>query len=494
MVSARPIAWRTTGFGGQIVDHSRIVPPALSVVATVLLLAVPYPGNLLLLAAAAGFIIALVAPPVGLGLLVVSVPLQSLVEIQVGSVRLGLSDALFAAVVAAWVMRLPARRPGFRCRVVGLCFAAYALVAALSVVNAESIPSWSTEFYRWWGPLVVFMVAADTLREPRSAQPVIVGTAAGTVGASLVGCYQVAADLGPSSFAVGGVTRAFATFGHPNPFAGYLGVTVPLLGAVAAGWLVPVVRPELARVFGRAVVVAAGTASLVGLTALVLTQSRGGWLGGAAGLAAVVWLMGGHVRWTAVALAGATTALALATPAGGLVAERVASGTVSLRPEVQVTTENFAVRERLAHWRAGLTMARQHPWLGVGAGNFSRHYRETTPEWRFRISRGHAHNAYIHAAAQTGLVGLAAYLALAAAVGGTLFRALRRAEGVAARTLVVGVAGVSLSFATHNMVDYMHVPGIGLQLSAIWALALVQDGRDHGRRVPAAVPSTMQPS
>ena len=131
------------------------------------------------------------------------------------------------------------------------------------------------------------------------------------------------------------------------------------------------------------------------------------------------------------------------------------------------------MRERLAHLQAGVAMARAHPWLGVGAGNFSARYREFTPVWRFRIPRGgHAHNAYVHAAAQTGLVGLATYLGFVAMVGLGLVGALRRVGPSAVRPVVVGAIGVCLAIAAHNTVDYMHVLGLNLQVAVVLALAM----------------------
>jgi len=216
-----------------------------------------------------------------------------------------------------------------------------------------------------------------------------------------------------------------------------------------------------------------GVAAMVGLLALVLSQSRGGWVGAAAGLVAVVWLSGGAMRWVAIFAAAAVLLLVTLTPTGGRVSDRFAGDIFSLADDVQVTPANFAARERLAHWRAGLAMVRAHPVLGVGGGNFQGQFRDATSTWRFRISRGHAHNAYIQAAAQSGLLGLATYLTLWVTVGWRLARGLRRAGDGPSRPLVVGAIGVSVAFSVHSIVDYLHVLSLGVQLSAVWAMAEV---------------------
>ena len=191
------------------------------------------------------------------------------------------------------------------------------------------------------------------------------------------------------------------------------------------------------------------------------------------GVATVVGLTGGWLRWLSIALGATLLMVVLSTPVGTRVTDRIAGGEISFRDDVQVTTLNFAARERLAHWRAGIAMARNRPLLGVGAGNFSRHFRDDTSVWRFRVSRGHAHNAYIQAAAQTGFLGLAAYVALLGVVATRLAHALRQSGKTEYRPLVVGAAGVTVAFCVHNLFDYLHVLSFGIQLSIVWALAEV---------------------
>ena len=144
-----------------------------------------------------------------------------------------------------------------------------------------------------------------------------------------------------------------------------------------------------------------------------------------------------------------------------------------------MTLSNFAAQERLVHWRAALRMAAARPVLGVGAGNFSLRFREFTPTWQFRVSRGHAHSTYLQAAAQTGLIGLASYLALLTTVGTRLRLLLRRTGTGAARPLVVGAVGATLALAVHGVFEHLHVLSLGIQLSLVWALA------ETARRAPS---------
>ena len=479
-------AWSVAGRRGA--DGARRassgVVAALAAVVAALLLAVPWPLNLLLLAGLATAVVALWSPPHALGLLAASVPAQDLLDQRLGPVELRWTSAMLLGLTGAWLLRLVlvGRRP--RLLWAALPFLGHVLVVAASVVAARSVPAWAAELYRWGAALLVFVVAGDVVRHAAHARPIVLGTAAGVAATSALGLAQALADRGPASFAVGGLTRAYATFGEPNPFAGYLEFAVPLLLAIAGAWVVPGTRTIVAQAFGGRLIAACAVAAVLGTVALVLTQSRGGWLGVMVGLGAVVLLIGG-ARWVACAVGAAAVAALLVAPVGSRVVAGAGDAFGALRREEQVTPSNFAAQERLAHWRAALRMAAARPVLGVGAGNFSHRFREFTPTWRFRVSRGHAHSTYLQAAAQTGLIGLASYLALLTTVGTRLLLLLRRAGTGAARPLVVGAVGATLALAVHGLFEYLHVLSLGIQLSLAWALA------ETARRAPS--PPRRQP-
>ncbi|HID86926.1 MAG TPA: O-antigen ligase domain-containing protein [Anaerolineae bacterium] len=158
---------------------------------------------------------------------------------------------------------------------------------------------------------------------------------------------------------------------------------------------------------------------------------------------------------------------------------------------VEITDENFATIERLAHWQAALGMWRDHPWLGVGIGNYVAAYpRYALPRWDDPL--GHAHNYYLNIAAETGLVGLVAYLLfLAAAFWQTWRAALRASHPLAlwntsyphsdsveavystglARGIAIGVLGLLTALSTHSLTDNLYVHGMGIQVGM--ALGLV---------------------
>jgi O-antigen ligase len=92
------------------------------------------------------------------------------------------------------------------------------------------------------------------------------------------------------------------------------------------------------------------------------------------------------------------------------------------------SSQDYSTAERLAHWIAGLHMFLDHPVLGVGIGN----YPDAYPKYFitiFTTSLGHAHNYYINIAAETGSIGLIAFLLFLLAVfvaGGHSLRVINK--------------------------------------------------------------------
>jgi putative inorganic carbon (HCO3(-)) transporter len=124
-----------------------------------------------------------------------------------------------------------------------------------------------------------------------------------------------------------------------------------------------------------------------------------------------------------------------------------------------------------------LNMFRSDRLLGVGLGNFNVRYSEFNVSPTFLISQGHAHNYYIHVAAEAGLVGLTGYLLLLTALVLTGFHALRHTSGTSSnplgRALVIACFGTITAVAIHNVFENLHVLSMGIQLSTAWALLTI---------------------
>jgi O-antigen ligase len=135
---------------------------------------------------------------------------------------------------------------------------------------------------------------------------------------------------------------------------------------------------------------------------------------------------------------------------------------------VEITDANFAVLERMAHWQSALAMWADHPWLGVGIGNYEPVYpRYALPLWPLPL--GHAHNYYLNIGAEAGALGLLAYLALWSVALVAAWRATRWASGWS-WGIALGVLGVLAHLSIHSFFDNLFVHGMYLHVAILLGL------------------------
>lgn len=443
----------------------------------------------------------LLDPIWALYLLVLSVPVQEVWLLPGGLTVTQAALLLAAASLALHFLAFP-EQP----LVLGPLFAPLAVfvwtLGLSAVFTPFSLVEGLRETARWSTVLLVYVLALRALRIERAKCPhpvaswrvwgLLVCLLAAPAVTGALGLVQFALGLGPESFGIGGGrVRAYGTIGQPNSFAGYMNQAWPLAVGLALFALVGL-RQGASRRPVLLTLAFTGVAALLTGGALIASFSRGGWIGAMAGMLALLGAayallpadLRALVRRLLVAVAAVGVAL-LALGGGGLLPDAIEQRAISTVRNlrlfdvrgVAVTPENFAVVERMAHLQAGWNMFRSRPLLGVGPGNYSVAYERTpgpdAPPFSVRPwygSRGHAHNYYLHIAAEAGLVGLAAYLLLIGAVMAQAVRAVRAARGWLWSGVAAGGAGVVVAVAAHNLFENLHVLNMGLQLGAIWAV------------------------
>ena len=325
-------------------------------------------------------------------------------------------------------------------------------------------------------------------------------------GAAL-GLYQFVFRAGPAGFLLfdGRFLRAYGSFRQPNPYAGYLGLVLPiayslLLWGLGSSSQRSAVSRQRSAISGQPSASSPTpyspllspyfTLPAFGLmlAALYASQSRGAWIGFAAALVAVSLARGGRsavifgMVVAVVATAGALGDVSLPPTITERFADVLPMAGVPDIATVQVTDANFAAVERLAHWQAALAMWRDHPWLGVGFGNYAAIY----PAYaigRWLDPLGHAHNYYLNVGAEAGLVGLLGYIFFWLSAFGLAWQAIRRSEGFQ-RALAAGGLGVLVHLSVHNGLDNLFVQGMYLHVSIVLGLlALIYRAQiDNSRR------------
>ncbi len=253
-----------------------------------------------------------------------------------------------------------------------------------------------------------------------------------------------------------GDVRIFGTLGHPNMLGAYLAMTTPL-----TAWLAIRSRGSGERILWSLV----ATGSVV---VIVATLSRGAWIG----------LFAGALAWAALSFfakggsgapsgtRGAGSSRIPATIGVSLLVAAAAALFFARSPMGLHLTERVrqiaslsapTTQSRLHIWQAGMRMAHDHPWLGVGLDAFGTlfpRYR-TADYWNIEWGRtpNKAHNEAIQVLATQGVVGGAAALLVLAFASVAIWKAVRRSSGVARSGAIA--AGASLAaFAAQDLAGF----------------------------------------
>jgi len=132
------------------------------------------------------------------------------------------------------------------------------------------------------------------------------------------------------------------------------------------------------------------------IAALVMTHTRGAWIGFAAGAALI---LGCRQKRLLLALPVAAVAIFLAAPAA-----------VRARIHSIVDPQDVTARERLYMWGTGVQIVRDHPWTGVGINGVKGVYQAYKHPNAVRDQRTHLHSNLFQIAAERGLIGVACWL------------------------------------------------------------------------------------
>jgi O-antigen ligase len=188
--------------------------------------------------------------------------------------------------------------------------------------------------------------------------------------------------------------NVFATFAHPNSLAGYLALLLPaFIGMLFVCWRAAHPTWHLLLVAACVLTVAVG---------LGFTHSRGALYALLLVAAAVLAL-----RWRTLPFK-----LAAGFLAGLVVLAALVYLGLRLGPGKVVAGQSLGLR--FDYWSAAWKMIGAHPWLGVGAGNFGRHYpQHMLPTVTEKITD--PHNFAIELWATGGLFALVALLVALAA-------------------------------------------------------------------------------
>lgn len=478
---------------------SILVALTMSVAAALIVL--PTTNAVLVIGGALALIAVLRLPELALYALVFAVPYGSWFPISVGQSNVTAVDVLVGVVIALWLARMIAKDRAIiiKWHALSLPFAIFLFAALVSITGALSFQFAMKEFAKWAEMFAIYVFVANNLDETKTRRVLIAMMLAGLSQAA-IGIYEFVFRAGPEGFLLfNRFIRAYGTFEQPNPYAGYLGLVIPIAFGILLGVVKTRVRdsekletlnskfrirdehrgsrisnfefwslPHLSLAL-IAIVALIGT-----LLALGMSWSRGAWIGVGAGLATAVIVQSRRALVLSILGAG-LVAFIIWLSAINIIPNAIAArfegiadyfGVFDVRG-VKVDDANFAVVERMAHWQAAWEMFSDHPLSGIGFGNYQVVYPAyALPRWSDPL--GHAHNYYLNVAAEAGAIGLIAYgiLWVAAFVQG--WRAVRTSQARSVwRGVAAGCLGVLVALSLFNVFDDLFVHGMHVQVGII---------------------------
>ncbi|MBM4436611.1 MAG: O-antigen ligase family protein [Actinobacteria bacterium] len=396
-------------------------------------------GGLLILGLARPFAVATVA--------VAAIPFAGLIA-RTGVFDRPVGETLILMAVAAWILRAAWLRQAPRP-------AARWTLPMLYLVAAAALAVWFADFQRpalrdfrtvILEPLALFVVLVTTARDRAQGARALTALVAGAVLASGVALALIPAGAVVTDLAV---PRIRGLFGSPNNLALMLERAVPL----GLGLLIATRPGSPAR---RALTVGLGVLAVT----LILTFSRGAWIGALLGVSVAALPFWWRASLRMRALSAAVTAALIATPLLTLGFDRLA---------LAFRGGDAGAASRAAVWDAAWRMVQDHPIFGMGPDNFLYHYRAylTPTAWR-EPNLSHPHNIGLDAWLSVGLFGLVALVALVVVFWARWVRVVRRAAA-GEHAILFGVAGSMVATLIHGSVDHSYfLPELA---AAFWVLA-----------------------
>lgn len=262
--------------------------------------------------------------------------------------------------------------------------------------------------------------------------------------------------------------RAFSTFGAANIFGGFLAIALLLL----AGFFLSSKRTSV-RVLSVA-------GAVLVAWALVLSQSRGAMLALAVSIPFFAWRVWRHHRLIGRRLPGAAVAgmlillsvclivadapgAAPAVPAADVTVSSHTSAVIHPPPQERTFIEHLlsiqTVRQRVYYWQTALALWARDPFTGGGLGSYKVFY----PQLRLLGSQEtiYAHSWFFQFGSETGVMGLALFMAILIAVIVAAENAIRSPDRELAfvctarpAALLIAFEAALLALLLHGLVEY----------------------------------------
>ena len=370
---------------------------------------------------------------------------------------------LLFLVPLAWLLRALFGLPLLRRTPADLALAVLVLWVLIGTLRLADIGPSTEKLAGFVYGLIVFYAVLDAARRPGRLKAGIAlflaaGAAVAVVGtlgrwlpesAGALDSAKAKSDIPRLEMNIAGTDKGV----NPNPLGGTLLLFVPLGLALV---------PRLREKTRRPALIFVLTIVAIDLAAIIYARSFGAW----AALVLSLMILGRKKR-----LFKAIVGIGLIVAAAFFwlkIDQPVMDTDKSLRG-----TLLKSIHSRFPVWAAGIEAVREEPLFGLGLD-------------QFRLREGidydlaHAHNQFLHTAAETGMPGLAAYLAILIAAGWMAIRTGVSRKSAWMKSASTGLAVGQAGFAVFGLADAIALgakPGLffWISLSLIAAIYLADE-------------------
>jgi len=328
--------------------------------------------------------------------------------------------------------------------------AIFLAIGLLSGIMATNIYVFKDDFMKWFLAVLFSFLLVQVKKDEWLVPLAIVSSVVGLI-VSGIAIYQYF-----TATSVNLATTVKSTLGHSNFLSHYLVIIIPLTLA-----LVLSAEKIIHAIFFF-------ISFIVEIAALAVTFTRGGWLACAGSLfvfGIIIWKFFPEKKvFTIRRLVIAAILLALLIGAAVIEKPHIVTSVFSSKDsykeaspdEAEIKYKAATVFVRLEMWKGTWQMIKENPILGIGLGNYwivSQKYR-TSEERSIDLDiLQWAHNDFLQIGAETGFIGLAAFIFLIFSIFRNGFKQFRRLEGASKTISAALICGIAATIM-HSMVSF----------------------------------------
>jgi len=373
---------------------------------------------------------------ISLCVLIFSLPFsKSMIEVFFGIALLGWLGKRFVRL-GCGVSLVKAFKPVGT--VLNLPIAAFVFIGFLSVLTSVSLKlSIEGFFFKLFEWIMIYFMVVEVVSSRKKLNRILVVLFFSACVAAADGIFQFITGADFVRQYTLSRSAISASFHNANDFAGWLVMLMPVFLSLAYFWRDKWISSERYKHFRKAARPALWVLTSFLMICLALTYSKGAWITAILALLFIGFLKSRKLLITVIALV--------------LILPFIAPNSMKERAlQIFESGDSSSVGVRTNLWREASHIIKDHPLTGCGLNTYS----IVAPGYKVTEKTGfYPHNSYLHMAAETGLLGLGAFLWIIIALFRTSLKRLREITDDFHGAFLVGALAGLFGFLLHSFVD-----------------------------------------